>query len=68
MGIFPVKFPTTTADGFESFPLLHYLAFIKGKIPQKPDCESDTLPIEYYVCFELYKKNIVFFKPKLFNG
>ena len=30
MGIFPVEFPTTTADGFESFRLLHYLAFIKG--------------------------------------
>lgn len=31
MGIFPVEFPTTTADSFESFRLLHYLAFIKGK-------------------------------------
>ena len=30
MGSFPVEFPTTTADGFESFRLLHYLAFIKG--------------------------------------
>ncbi len=30
MGIFPVEFPTTTAAGFESFRLLHYLAFIKG--------------------------------------
>ena len=30
MGIFPVEFPTTTADRFESFRLLHYLAFIKG--------------------------------------
>ena len=30
MGIFPVEFPTTTADSFESFRLLHYLAFIKG--------------------------------------
>ena len=30
MGIFPVKFPTTTADSFESSLLLHYLAFIKG--------------------------------------
>lgn len=30
MGIFPVEFPTTTADGFESLRLLHYLAFIKG--------------------------------------
>ena len=30
MGIFPVEFPTTTADRFESFPVLHYLAFIKG--------------------------------------
>ena len=30
MGIFPVEFPSTTADGFESFRLLHYLAFIKG--------------------------------------
>ena len=29
MGIFPVEFPTTTADRFESFPVLHYLAFIK---------------------------------------
>ena len=29
MGIFPVEFPTTTADSFESFPVLHYLAFIK---------------------------------------
>ena len=28
MGIFPVEFPTTTADRFESFPVLHYLAFI----------------------------------------
>ena len=28
MGIFPVEFPTTTADSFESFPVLHYLAFI----------------------------------------
>ena len=31
MGIFPVEFPSTTADGFESFRLLHYLAFIKGR-------------------------------------
>ena len=31
MGIFPVEFPSTTADGFESFRLLHYLAFIKGE-------------------------------------
>ena len=30
MGCFPVEFPTTTADSFESFRLLHYLAFIKG--------------------------------------
>ena len=30
MGIFPVEFPTTTADSFESFRVLHYLAFIKG--------------------------------------
>ena len=30
MGIFPDEFPTTTADSFESFLLLHYLAFIKG--------------------------------------
>lgn len=30
MGIFPVEFSTTTADRFESFRLLHYLAFIKG--------------------------------------
>ena len=29
MGIFPVEFPTTTADSFESFRVLHYLAFIK---------------------------------------
>ena len=29
MGIFPVEFPTTTADRFGSFPVLHYLAFIK---------------------------------------
>ena len=29
MGIFPVEFPTTTADRFESFPVLHYLALIK---------------------------------------
>ena len=29
MGIFPVEFPTTTAGCFESFRLLHYLAFIK---------------------------------------
>ena len=29
MGIFPVEFPTTTADRFESFRVLHYLAFIK---------------------------------------
>ena len=28
MGIFPVEFPTTT-DSFESFRVLHYLAFIK---------------------------------------
>ena len=32
MGIFPVEFPTTTADSFESFRLLHYLAFIKGEV------------------------------------
>ena len=32
MGIFPVEFPSTTADGFESFRLLHYLAFIKGRL------------------------------------
>ena len=32
MGIFPVEFPTTTAGCFESFRLLHYLAFIKGGI------------------------------------
>ena len=32
MGIFPVEFPSTTADGFESFRLLHYLAFIKGEV------------------------------------
>ena len=32
MGIFPVEFPTTTADRFESFPVLHYLAFIKGRL------------------------------------
>ncbi len=32
MGSFPVEFPTTTADGFESFRLLHYLAFIKGEV------------------------------------
>ena len=32
MGIFPVEFPTTTADRFESFRLLHYLAFIKGVV------------------------------------
>ncbi len=32
MGIFPVEFPTTTADSFESFRLLHYLAFIKGRL------------------------------------
>ena len=32
MGIFPVEFPTTTADRFESFRLLHYLAFIKGRV------------------------------------
>ena len=32
MGIFPVEFPTTTAGSFESFRLLHYLAFIKGGI------------------------------------
>ena len=25
----PVEFPTTTADSFESFRVLHYLAFIK---------------------------------------
>ena len=31
MGIFPVEFPTTTADSFESFRVLHYLAFIKGQ-------------------------------------
>ena len=37
MGIFPVEFPTTTADRFESFPVLHYLAFIKG---------ADFLPME----------------------
>ena len=30
MGIFPVEFPTTTADGFESFRVLHYLVVIKG--------------------------------------
>ena len=30
MGIFPVEFPSTTADSFESFQVLHYLAFIKG--------------------------------------
>ena len=29
MGIFPVEFPTTTADSFESFPVLHDLAFSK---------------------------------------
>ena len=29
MGIFPVEFPSTTADSFESFQVLHYLAFIK---------------------------------------
>ena len=29
MGIFPVEFSTTTADSFESFRVLHYLAFIK---------------------------------------
>ena len=36
MGIFPVN-STTTADGFESFPVLHYLAFIKeaGRRKQK---------------------------------
>ncbi|MFT0244188.1 hypothetical protein [Bacteroides thetaiotaomicron] len=32
MGIFPVEFPSTTEDGFESFRLLHYLAFIKGRL------------------------------------
>ena len=32
MGIFPVEFPTTTADGFESFRLLHYLAVMKGEV------------------------------------
>ena len=37
MGIFPVEFPTTTADSFESFQVLHYLAFIKG---------ADFLPME----------------------
>ncbi len=37
MGIFPVEFPSTTADSFESFRLLHYLAFIKG---------GDFLPME----------------------
>ena len=31
MGIFPVEFPTTTAGSFESFRLLHYLAFIKAE-------------------------------------
>ena len=46
MGIFPVKFPTTTADSFESSRLLHYLAFIKEKVPQKSGGESGTLPIE----------------------
>lgn len=46
MGIFPVKFPTTTADGFESSRLLHYLAFIKEKVPQNPGGESGILPIE----------------------
>ena len=29
MGIVPVAFPTTTADRFESYRVLHYLAFIK---------------------------------------
>ena len=37
MGIFPVEFPSTTADSFESFQVLHYLAFIKG---------ADFLPME----------------------
>lgn len=46
MGIFPVEFPTTTADSFESSPLLHYLAFIKRKIPRKTGGESGTQPIE----------------------
>lgn len=46
MGIFPVKFSTTTADSFESSLLLHYLAFIKEKVPQKPGGEIGTPPIE----------------------
>ena len=38
MGIFPVEFPTTTADSFESFRVLHYLAFIKEGVVKSGVC------------------------------
>ena len=45
MGIFPVEFPSTTADSFESFQVLHYLAFIKGRLWGRRK-GADFLPME----------------------
>ena len=52
MGIFPVEFPTTTADSFESFRVLHYLAFIK---------EEDVL-------IDVYKRQIQVLSNLLHNA
>lgn len=68
MGIFPVEFPTTTADRFESFRLLHYLAFIKGGLHGRTSRDAFKAMKPGYTFFELYKKTIVFFKPKLLTN